>query len=192
MEETLKWSDREAARIVRETYGAVVPGGGTGVADSLYSPGELAGLPLPVREMALGMGNPVRYAELQPSETVLDLGSGGGIDTLLAAVKVGPTGRAIGLDMTEGMLDRGRHHAALMRQRNVEFIYGTMEEIPLPEASVDVIISNGVINLSTKKGRVFAECIRVLRPGGRLVFADSVVNGCLPKEVLENEAAYAG
>ncbi len=192
MEETLKWSDREAARIVRETYGAVVPGGGTGVADSLYAPGDLAGLPLPVREMALGMGNPVRYAELQPSETVLDLGSGGGIDTLLAAVKVGPMGRAIGLDMTEGMLDRGRQHAALMGQRNVEFIYGTMEEIPLPEASVDVIISNGVINLSTKKGRVFAECIRVLRPGGRLVFADSVVNGCLPKEVLENEAAYAG
>ncbi len=192
MEETLKWSDQEAARIIRETYGAVVPGGGTGVANSLYSAEELAGLPLPVREMALGMGNPVRYAELQPSETVLDLGSGGGIDTLLAAVKVGPMGRAIGLDMTEGMLDRGRQHAALMGQRNVEFLYGMMEEIPLPEASVDVIISNGVINLSTKKGRVFAECVRVLRPGGRLVFADSVVNGCLPKEVLENEAAYAG
>ncbi len=192
MEETLKWSDREAARIVRETYGAVVPGGGTGVADSLYAPGELAGLPLSVQEMALGMGNPVRYAELQSSETVLDLGSGGGIDTFLAAIKVGPMGRAIGLDMTEAMLERARQHAALMGQRNVEFISGTMEEIPLPEATVDVIISNGVINLSTKKGRVFAECLRALRPGGRLVFADSVVNGCLPKEVLENEAAYAG
>ncbi len=192
MEETLKWSDREAARIVRETYGAVVPGGGTGVADSLYAPGELAGLPLSVQEMALGMGNPVRYAELQPRETVLDLGSGGGIDTFLAAIKVGPMGRAIGLDMTEAMLERARQHATLMGQRNVEFISGTMEEIPLPEATVDVIMSNGVINLSTKKGRVFAECMRVLRPGGRLVFADSVVNGCLPKEVLENEAAYAG
>ncbi len=138
------------------------------------------------------MGNPVRYAEVQPGETVLDLGSSGGIDTLLAASKAGPMGRAIGLDMTEAMLERARQHAALMGQRNVEFISGTMEEIPLPEATVDVIISNGVINLSTKKGRVFAECLRVLRPGGRLVFADSVVNGCLPKEVLENEAAYAG
>ncbi len=192
MEETLKWSDQEAARIVRETYGAVVPGGGTGVAQSLYAREELAVLPLPVREMALGMGNPVRYAALSRGETVLDLGSGGGIDTLLAAHTVGPTGRAIGLDMTEAMLERARQHAALMGQYNVEFIAGTMEEIPLPDTSVDVVISNGVINLSTKKGRVFAECVRVLRPGGRLVFADSVINGCLPKEVLENEAAYAG
>lgn len=192
MEETLKWSDQEAARIVRETYGAVVPGGGTGVAQSLYAREELAVLPLPVREMALGMGNPVRYAALSRGETVLDLGSGGGIDTLLAAHTVGPTGRAIGLDMTETMLERARQHAALMGQHNVEFIAGTMEEIPLPDTSVDVVISNGVINLSTKKGRVFAECVRVLRPGGRLVFADSVINGCLPKEVLENEAAYAG
>ncbi len=191
-EETLKWSDKEAARIVRETYGAVVPGGGTGVADSLYASEDLAVLPVPVREMALGMGNPVRYAELRPGEAVLDLGSGGGIDTLLAAHAVGPKGRAVGLDMTEAMLARARHHAALMGQTNVEFVFGTMEDIPLPDGSVDVIISNGVVNLSTKKGRVFAECFRVLRPGGRLIFADSVINGCLPKEVLENEAAYAG
>jgi len=171
--------------------------------------------------MALGMGNPVRYAALKPGEAVLDLGSGGGIDTLLAASQVGPGGRAIGLDMTEAMLERARHHATLMGLRNVEFrqadIFAlpfeaesfdhvfvclvlehvaqpdeALAEIPLPDGSMDVIISNGVINLSTKKGRVFAECLRVLRPGGRLVFADSVVNGCLPKEVLENEAAYAG
>jgi arsenite methyltransferase len=191
-EERLKWTDQEAARIVRETYGAVVPGGGTGVADSLYTPEELAALPVPAREMALGMGNPVRYAALQPGETVLDLGSGGGIDTLLSARAVGSTGHTIGLDMTDAMLERARQHARLMGLANVEFRYGTMEEIPIPNASVDVVISNGVINLSTKKGRVFGECFRVLRPGGRLVFADSVINGCLPKEVLENEAAYAG
>lgn len=191
-QDTLKWSDQEAARIVRETYGAVAPGGSTGVADSLYTAEELSPLPLPVQQMALGMGNPVRYASLRTGEVVLDLGSGGGIDTLLAAHRVGPGGRAVGLDMTDAMLERARHHAEMMGQRNIEFISGTMEAIPLPDASVDVVISNGVINLSTKKGRVFGECFRVLRPGGRLVFADSVINGCLPKEVMENEAAYAG
>lgn len=191
-EATLRWSDQDAARIVRETYGAVVPGGGTGVADSLYTAEELSPLPAPVREMALGMGNPVRYADPQPGEVVVDLGSGGGIDTLLAALRVRPTGRAVGIDFTEAMLDKARGHAAMMHLTNVEFAYGTMEEIPLPDASAHAIMSNGVINLSTKKGRVFAECFRVLRPGGRLVFADSVIDGCLPKEVLENEAAYAG
>ncbi len=191
-EAALRWSDQEAARIVRETYGAVVPGGSTGVAESLYTPEELAPLPSPVREMALGLGNPVRHADPRPGEVVLDLGSGGGIDTLLSAVRVEPTGRAIGLDMTEAMLERARQHAQMMGQRNVDFIYGNLEAIPLPDASLDVVISNGVVNLSTKKGRVFAECFRVLRPGGRLVLADSVINGCLPKEVLENEAAYAG
>jgi len=191
-EAPLKWTDEDAARIVREAYGTVVPGGGTGVADSVYTAEELAQLPAPVREMALGMGNPVRYADPGPGETVLDLGSGGGIDTLLAALRVRPTGRAVGIDFTERMLDRARSHAAMMGLTNAEFVYGTMEEIPLPDASADVVISNGVINLSTKKSRVFAECFRVLRPGGRLVFADSVIDGCLPKEVLENEAAYAG
>ncbi len=191
-DDTLRWSDADAARIVRKTYGAVVPGGGTGVADHLYTAEELAPLPAPVREMALGMGNPVRFAELRHGEVVLDLGSGGGIDTLLAGVAVGPTGRAIGLDMTESMLERGRQHAEMMGQTNVEFVYGTMEEMPLPDASADVVISNGVINLSTKKGKVFSESLRVLRPGGRLVFADSVLDGCLPKTVMESEAAYAG
>lgn len=191
-EPTLKWSDQDAARIVRETYGAVVPGGGTGVADSLYASDELAALPATVSEMALGMGNPVRYADPRPGEVVVDLGSGGGIDTLLAALRVRPTGRAIGIDFTEAMLDRARGHAAMMGLANAEFVNGTMEEIPLPDGSADVVISNGVINLSTKKGRVFAECFRVLRPGGRIVFADSVIDGCLPKEVLDNEAAYAG
>lgn len=191
-EATLKWSEKDAARIVRESYGAIVPGGGTGVADSLYTAEELAPLPVPVREMALGMGNPIRHADLRPGETVLDLGSGGGIDTLLAALHVGPTGRAVGIDFTESMLALARRHAAMMGLTNAEFTQGTLEDIPLPDASANVVITNGVINLSTKKGRVFAECFRVLRPGGRLVFADSVIDGCLPKEVLENEAAYAG
>lgn len=123
---------------------------------------ELAPLPRPAREMALGLGNPVRYADLRPGEVVLDLGSGGGIDTLL---------------------ERARAHAAMMGRENVEFLHGMMESIPLPEACVDVAISNGVINLSTRKGPVFAECFRVLRPGGRLVFADSVLNGSLPRAV---------
>lgn len=189
---TLRWSDEEAARIIRESYGAVVPGGSTGVADNLYTADELSPLPPPVRQMALGLGNPVRYADPRPGETVLDLGSGGGIDTLLSAVRVGPGGRAIGIDITEAMLEKARGHAAMMALRNVEFLSGSMESIPLPDASVDVVISNGVINLSTKKGQIFRECFRVLRLGGRLVFADSVINGCLPKEVLDSEAAYAG
>ncbi|MBI4280070.1 MAG: methyltransferase domain-containing protein [Armatimonadetes bacterium] len=187
----LKWSADEAARIVRETYGAVVPTGSK-VAQSLYTADELAVLPEAVVGMALGMGNPVRYADLKPGEVVLDLGSGGGIDTLLAALKVGPPGRAIGLDMTPEMLEKARASAAAAGVKNVEFIEGRMEAIPLPDASVDVIISNGVINLSTEKGKVFAEAFRVLRPAGRLVFSDSVIDGTLPREVLESEAAYAG
>lgn len=187
----LRWSDQEAARIVRETYGAVVPAD-TGVADSLYSADELASLPKPVAQMALGLGNPVRHASLRPGEVVLDLGSGGGIDTLLAARQVGSRGKAIGLDMTPAMIEKAQAHAAGMGASNVEFLTGRMEEIPLPDGSVDVVISNGVINLVTSKGKLFREIFRVLRPGGRLVFADSVIDGTLPKEVLESEAAFAG
>jgi arsenite methyltransferase len=188
----LRWSDDEAIRIVRETYGAVVPDGASTVAESLYDASELAGLPAPVVAMALGLGNPVRFAQLCPGEAVLDLGSGGGIDTFLAARKVGTRGRVFGLDMTPAMIEKARRHAALAHAANVEFVEGRMEAIPLPDSSVDVAISNGVINLVTSKGKLFREIFRVLRPGGRLVFADSVVDGCLPKEVLESEAAYAG
>jgi len=188
----LRWSDDEAARIIRETYGAVVPEGAPTVAESLYDASELAGLPAPVLAMALGLGNPVRAADLHPGERVLDLGSGGGIDTLLAARRVGPRGHVFGLDMTPAMIEKARGHAALAGAANVEFVEGRMEAIPLPDGSVDVAISNGVINLVTSKGKLFREIFRVVRPGGRLVFADSVVDGCLPKEVLENEAAFAG
>lgn len=187
----LRWSDADAARIVRETYGAVVPEN-IRVAQSLYTDAELAIVPRAAAEMALGLGNPVRYADLRPGETVLDLGSGGGIDTLLAARQVGASGKAIGLDMTPAMIEKARENARTAGAVNVEFLEGRMEEIPLPDAAVDVAITNGVVNLITSKGKLFREIFRVLKPGGRLVFADSVIDGTLPKEVLESEAAYAG
>ncbi len=188
---TARFSAEEAARIVRESYGGVVPQG-LGVAEALYDPGEIDWLPESVKAYALGLGNPVRYASLKPGEVVLDIGCGAGIDTFLAARKVGPTGRVIGLDLTPEMLARARANQALLGLTNVEFREGRMEDMPLEDASVDVAISNGVINLSTEKGQTFREIYRVLKPGGRLVFADSVVNGQLPRAVLESEAAFAG
>jgi arsenite methyltransferase len=187
----LKWTAEEAARLVRESYGSVVPQG-LGVAESLYTPDEIAWLPESVTAYALGLGNPIRYADLQPGENVLDVGCGAGIDTFLAARKVAPTGIAIGLDMTPEMLARARANQKILGLTNVEFREGRMENIPLPDASVDVVISNGVLNLSTEKGQTFRELYRVLKPGGRLVFSDSVVNGQLPRAVLDSEAAFAG
>jgi len=186
-----KWSVEEAARIVRESYGTVVPQG-MGVAESLYNLDEIGWLPESVKTYALGLGNPIRYADLQVGEIVLDVGSGAGIDTFIAAKKVGPTGRVIGLDMTSEMLERARANQQILGLANVEFREGKMEQIPLDEASADVVISNGVINLSTKKGQTFRELYRVLKAGGRLVFSDSVVNGQLPRSVLDSEAAFAG
>jgi SAM-dependent methyltransferase len=187
----LKWSQEEARRIVRESYGAVIQKG-LGVAESLYAPDEIAWLPESVKEYALGLGNPIRYADLKPGEIVLDVGSGAGIDTFLAARKVAPNGRVIGLDMTPEMLERARANQKIIGATNVEFRQGTMENIPLDDVSVDVVISNGVINLSAEKGQTFRELYRVLKPGGRLVFSDSVVNGQLPRSVLDSEAAFAG
>lgn len=188
---TTRFSAKEAARIVRESYGGVVPQG-LGVAEALYGPEEIAWLPESVKAYALGLGNPVRYADLKPGEVVLDIGCGAGIDTFIAARKVGPAGRVIGLDMTPEMLGRARANLAALGLTNVEFREGRMEEIPLADSTIDVAISNGVINLSTEKGQTFREIYRVLKPGGRLVFADSVVNGQLPRAVLESEAAFAG
>jgi arsenite methyltransferase len=187
----LKWTAEEAARLVRESYGSVIPQG-LGVAESLYTPDEIAWLPESVTAYALGLGNPIRYADLQPGENVLDVGCGAGIDTFLAARQVAPTGIAIGLDMTPEMLARARANQKTLGLTNVEFREGRMENIPLPDASVDVVISNGVLNLSTEKGQTFRELYRVLKPGGRLVFSDSVVNGQLPRAVLDSEAAFAG
>lgn len=177
--------------LVREAYRAVV-GTTTGVAERLYDPEQLARLPRGAVEQALGVGNPVRAAGLQPGEVVLDLGCGGGIDTILAAHAVAPGGRSIGLDMLPEMLEVAARHAAEAGVANVEWLLGEMEAIPLPEASVDVVLSNGVINLSPRKSRAFAEIYRVLRPGGRMVVADIVVDEDLPPEILTSAAAWAG
>ncbi len=183
--------DDEARTIIREAYGKV-SSESRAVAEAYYSPEELGRLPRDVVELALGVGNPLRHAGLRAGETVLDLGSGAGIDTLLAAQAVGPTGRAVGLDMTREMADRARRNAADAGLGNVEIREGLMEEIPLPDASVDVVVSNGVLNLSTRKSRVLAEAMRVLRPGGRVSIADLVLDEALPEDVLKSPAALAG
>jgi SAM-dependent methyltransferase len=180
-------------RVVREAYAALPKGGGEAVVRRLYRPEDLEGIPRGATDWALGVGNPIRYARLEPGQVVLDVGSGGGIDTILAARQVGPTGRAIGLDLLEEMGERAREHA---RQAGVEgwteFLQGEMEAIPLPDASVDVMVSNGVINLSARKSRALAEIHRVLRPGGRICVADLVVDDDLPPEVLTSDSAWAG
>jgi arsenite methyltransferase len=178
---------------VREAYGAISSGGGEAVAARLYSEEELAELPLGAVDWALGVGNPVRYAFLRPGEVVLDIGSGGGIDTILAARRVGPGGKAIGLDIVPEMCERARAHAAEAGVAGwTEFRLGEMERIPLPDASVDVAISNGVLNLSGRKSRALSEIFRVLRPGGRISLADLTVEGELPPEIANDQSAWAG
>jgi len=161
-------------------------------ADRFYAAEELAGLPDSVTEASLGCGNPLAIAGLRPGEVVLDLGSGGGIDCFLAARKVGPTGRVIGLDMTPDMIQLARRNAKKLGVTNVDFRFGEMEEMPLPDGSVDVIISNCVINLSPDKDAVFREAYRVLRPGGRLSVSDIVVDGDLPPFIRRRLDAWAG
>ena len=180
----------EARRIVLDTYGHL-DAAGSSVAEALYPKEALSWLPPQVKELALGVGHPVGYAELRPGETVLDLGCGGGIDTFLAARAVGPEGKAIGLDLTPEMVERAKDHARLVDLPNVEFLAGPMEEVPLPDASVDVIISNGVISMSTQKHKVFWEAWRVLRPGGRIVFGDMPLNGPLPAEIRKHPDALS-
>lgn len=176
---------------VRQAYRAVV-GTATGIAPRLYSTEELAGLPPGAIAQALGVGNPVRAAGLRRGDVVLDLGCGGGIDTLLASRAVGAEGKAIGLDTLPEMLERAAIHAAAAAVANVEWVRGELESIPLPDATIDVAISNGVVNLSPRKSRVFAEVHRVLRPGGRLVAADIVLDDELPPEIFTSPAAWAG
>ena len=178
---------------VRQAYASIDAGAGPAVAARLYSKQELAEVPDGAIKWALGVGDPVRYAFLQPGETVLDIGSGGGIDTILAAHRVGPEGSAIGLDVVEQMLDRARNHAAEAGVAGwTEFLLGEMEDIPLPDESVDVVVSNGVLNLSARKSRAMAEIFRVLGPGGRLSMADLTVEGELPPEVANDQSAWAG
>jgi SAM-dependent methyltransferase len=156
-----------------------------------YSQEELAALP-DGANLGLGCGNPVALASLRPGETVLDLGSGAGIDCFLAAQKVGPSGRVIGVDMTPEMLEKARANARKVGAANVEFRLGEIEHLPVADCSVGVVISNCVINLSPDKPQVFREAFRVLRPGGRLMVSDIVLSEPLPRRLLDSAAAYVG
>ena len=156
-----------------------------------YDPGQLASIPL-TADLGLGCGNPTALGELRPGETVVDLGSGGGIDCFLAARKVGADGKVIGIDMTPEMLDRAREAARGGGYGNVEFRLGEIENLPVADASVDAVISNCVINLSTEKQRVFHEAWRVLKPGGRAMISDIMLTESLPERLRANAALFAG
>ena len=186
-----------AARVVKgaEASGcdrARPPDGGDPVTGNLYDSGQREGLPAEALASSLGCGNPTALADLRPGEVVLDLGSGGGIDVLLSARRVGPTGKAYGLDMTDEMLALARANAAKAGATNVEFLKGEIEHVPLPDESVDVIISNCVINLSPDKDRVLAEAFRVLRPGGRFAVSDVVVRGEVPADLRRSVELWIG
>jgi arsenite methyltransferase len=163
------------------------------ITSNLYGDADAAAIPAEALLASLGCGNPTALAELKAGETVLDLGSGGGIDVLLSARRVGPMGKAYGLDMTAEMLALARENQARSGLTNVEFLKGEIENIPLPDNSVDVIISNCVINLSADKSRVLAEAFRVLKPGGRFAVSDVVVRGTdVPQEVRRNMELWVG
>jgi SAM-dependent methyltransferase len=192
---------------VRDRYGAIATsvgksaaagpgaccGGSTDpICTDLYTGAQTDGLPAAAVAASLGCGNPTALLALEPGQTVLDLGSGGGIDVLLSARRVGPTGKVYGLDMTDEMLALARANQAKAGATNVEFLKGTIEAIPLPDASVDVIISNCVINLSTDKDAVLREAFRVLKPGGRFAVSDVIVRGEVPDTVRRNMELWIG
>jgi SAM-dependent methyltransferase len=195
---------------VREKYGAIAAavtktsangggccgpaacGCGDPMTSNLYSDAETSGLPAEAVIASLGCGNPTALIALEPGQTVLDLGSGGGIDVFLSAKRVGPTGKAYGLDMTDEMLALARDNQHKAGVTNVEFLKGTIESIPLPDNSVDVIISNCVINLSNDKDAVLREAFRVLKPGGRFAVSDVVVRGAVPTDVRRSMELWVG
>jgi arsenite methyltransferase len=162
------------------------------ISSNLYAAGETDDLPVGATAASLGCGNPTALAELKPGEHVLDLGSGGGIDVLLSAKRVGPGGKAYGLDMTDDMLSLARENQLKAGLENVEFLKGEIENVPLPDNSVDVVISNCVINLSADKDRVLREAFRVLRPGGRFAVSDVVVRGPEPEEIRRSVELWIG
>ena len=200
----------EIHEAVRERYGAIARavtassnetasccgpspcGCGDPITSNLYAQAETQDLPEGAVAASLGCGNPTALSDLKPGETVLDLGSGGGIDVLLSAKRVGPSGKVYGLDMTDAMLELARANQARAGATNVEFLKGTIESIPLPANSVDVIISNCVINLSGDKDEVLREAFRVLKPGGRFAVSDVVVRGELPGEVRRSMELWVG
>jgi arsenite methyltransferase len=163
-----------------------------GVVLKLYEDSDITELPVEVTDLSLGCGDPVTLASLKPGQTVLDLGSGGGIDCFLAAKKVGPTGKVIGVDMTASMIERARANKAKLGAENVEFRLGEIEHLPVADNIVDVIISNCVINLSPDKPQVFRDAFRALKPGGRLAVSDIATDGSLPEVVKNSLSAWAG
>ena len=201
-------SDSNIQEAVKQKYGEAAKraaGGGTAccgggaelsgcdpITKDLYTDTEKGALPATAVSASLGCGNPTALAKLQPGEVVLDLGSGGGIDVLLSAKRVSPTGKAYGLDMTDEMLALARENQKKAGIENVEFLKGAIENIPLPDNSVDVIISNCVINLSGDKDRVLAEAFRVLKPGGRFAVSDVVVRGPVPADIRKSMELWVG
>jgi len=201
-------SEQNLQEVVKQKYGAaakqaaaggIASCGGGGelsccdpITRDLYDATQIEGVPEKAVAASLGCGNPTALAQLQPGETVLDLGSGGGIDVLLSAKRVGPTGKVYGLDMTDEMLALARENQQKSGLRNVEFLKGTIENIPLPDSSVDVIIYNCVINLSGNKDQVLREGFRVLRPGGRFAISDVVVRGEVPPEIRKSMELWVG
>ena len=192
--ETIHETVREhyAAAAVRATQGTSCCGDEQGIGAELYSALERAELPDAALLASLGCGNPTAVAELHEGERVLDLGSGGGIDVLLSARRVGPTGRAFGVDMTDEMLALAQRNAAEAGATNVEFLKGHIEALPLPAESIDVVISNCVVNLAADKPAVFSEIARVLRPGGRIGITDIVAEDSLTPEQRAEQGSYAG
>jgi SAM-dependent methyltransferase len=196
--------ENELQRAIQERYGAIARNAGTKsccgdacgcgdeVSGNLYSEAERSELPAEAVTASLGCGNPTALINLEAGQTVLDLGSGGGIDVLLSARRVGPRGKVYGLDMTDEMLALARKNQQHAGATNVEFLKGTIEAIPLPDNSVDVIISNCVINLSSDKDKVLREAFRVLRPGGRFAVSDVVSRGTVPDTVRQNADLWVG